>query len=627
LCFLSVLCSSFVFAQDQAEIKLANEYLIKGEKQKALEMFRELVRKQQNIGLVHGNYVNTLLDLNQYAEAQDYIKKCMKREPENMLYQLDAGLIMVRSGEVQKADKHFREIIAQYNTNTGRIKSMSDYFMGRSLFDYAIASLAESRNAMGMQALYCLELATLYRIKGEKEKMTQEYLNYATQNTGNNQYIKSVLQVLLTKPDELETLERLLYKEEQVHPEEEVYTDLLIWVLLQQKNFYGAFVQARAYDRRYKTEGNRCMEVARVALDNKDYQQAAAAFQYVVKNYGQGEHQLDARLGYIQAREQRIRETYPIRKDSVASLIQAYRNFVEHNPEQTAALEASRNMANMYAEFLEQPDTALQQLTRLIANPRASVALKSRAKLDLADVYIMKEEPWESALLYAQVEKIQKETSIGYEAKLKSARLSYHRGDFRLAQEHLDILKEATTREIANDALDLSMLIKENIALDSAGHALKEFARVELLLKQNKTEQAQAVLKNIEQGISSEKLSREDCFLLNAQATDCRVTFSNHAIKDDCYWLEAKLNLQQNKPEEALVLLEKIVTEYPTDILADDAFFMIGEIYERHLGQKEKAMEQYKALLEQFSGSVYVAEARKRFRQLRGDFKQDEPKS
>lgn len=63
------------------------------------------------------------------------------------------------------------------------------------------------------------------------------------------------------------------------------------------------------------------------------------------------------------------------------------------------------------------------------------------------------------------------------------------------------------------------------------------------------------------------------------------------------------------------------------DILADDAFFTIAEIYERQLMDKNKAMEQYQNLMVQFPGSVYVAEARKRFRELRGDFKQsEEPK-
>lgn len=614
MCFVLILLAPLnSFAQDQTDIQLANEYLLNGEKQKAVEIFRELAKKNINIPLVHNNYLNTLIDLSQFKEAEDYVKKNLKREPTQITYQLDLGLIMLRAGEAQKADKYFKELIQEYNVNHGRIKAMSDYFMARSLFDYSILSLLESRNMLGNPNMYCLELATLYRVKGEKEKMTSEYLNYATQNVGNIQYIKNVLQALLTKQDELETLETLLYEKVQKQPDEEVYIDLLIWVMLQQKNFYSAFVQARAFDKRYKTNGAKCMEVAQVALNNKDYENAAKVYRYVINTFTTGENFQQAQLGFIRSREARMRETFETNKDSVTNLVNAYKLFINQNPQQAVALEATRNVAVIQAEYLQQPDSAIRVLTKLIANPYASLVLKSKAKLDLADIYIIREEPWESALLYAQVEKTQKENLIGYEAKLKNAKLSYYQGDFQLAQEKLDILKQATTREIANDAMDLSMRIKENIVIDSAGQALKEYARAELLLKQNRIEEALDKLDKIEQGFVENSFNE-------------KISFSNYAIKDDCYWLRAKIYLHKNEPEKSLALLEKILEEYPTDILADDAFFMIGEIYQRHLHDNARAMEQYQNLLAQFPGSVYVAEARKRFRELRGDFNSEEPK-
>lgn len=618
----------FALGQDQKDVQLANEYLLKGEKQKAAELYRELAKNSANTSLIHNNFINTLIDLAEYNEAQDYLKKLLKREPEQLLYKLDVGRVMMRSGEVQKADKYFKELIQESKQSLGRIKIMNDYFMSRSLFDYAIIALLQSREELGNPAMYCLELATLYRIKGEKEKMTEEYLNYATQNVGNSQYIKNVLQVLLTKPEELEVLETLLYKKVQEDPEQQVYTDLLIWVMLQQKNFHGAFIQARAYDRRYKTGGTRSLEIAEVALNNKDYENATRIYRFVKDAFRNNENSEEAQLGYIRSREARLRDSYPIVTDSVETLIAAYRDFIKQNPKQPVALEALRNIGVMKSEYLQQTDSAITILSKLIADPFTPLQLKSKAKLDLADIYIFKEEPWEAALLYAQVEKTHKETSLAFEAKLKNAKLSYYRGDFMLAQEHLDILKEATTREIANDALDLSMRIKENIAIDSAGLALREFAKVELLLKQNKIDEALARLSSIQEGHSYvRKLNKEEKFLRNINPEDTvYVTFTNHAIKDDCYWLEAQIKLRQNKPEEAQQLLQKILNEYPEEILADDAFFMIAEIYERHLNNKEKAMEQYQKLLAQYPGSVYVAEARKRFRELRGDFKQEEPK-
>ena len=212
-------------------------------------------------------------------------------------------------------------------------------------------------------------------------------------------------------------------------------------------------------------------------------------------------------------------------------------------------------------------------------------------------------------MLYSQVEKTQRENPVGYEAKLKNAKLSYYKGDFRLAQEHLDILKQATTREIANDALDLSMRIKENVAIDSTGEALKQYASVELLLYQNKTEEALKKIEFLKQGTSG-----------------TGVSFSNQTILDDVYFLEANIRMQRGEFEKSIALLQKIIDDYGDDILADDAYFLQGEIYERQLKNKDKAMEIYRDFLSKYPGSVFAAEARKRFRQLRGDFNgQEQP--
>jgi TolA-binding protein len=193
---------------------------------------------------------------------------------------------------------------------------------------------------------------------------------------------------------------------------------------------------------------------------------------------------------------------------------------------------------------------------------------------------------------------------LGYEAKLKNAKLSYFKGDFSLAQEHLDILKEATSREIANDAMDLSMLIKENIVFDSTGEALKKYAAIELLLYQNKIDQALESLQSFSKNINSTNAS---------------------SIIDNVYWLEANIRMQRGEFNQAIELLAKILKEYPDDVLADDAFFLQGDIYERQMKDKTQAMEIYREFLNKYPGSVYAAEARKRFRALRGDFDNQNP--
>jgi len=285
-------------------------------------------------------------------------------------------------------------------------------------------------------------------------------------------------------------------------------------------------------------------------------------------------------------------------------LIKEYESFISSYPDNPNADEAQLNEALLYTYYLDEKDSAVRKLTKLIDNNRVSQYLKARAKLELGDVYLLMEEPWESTLLYSQVEKTQKETPLAYEAKLRNAKLSYYKGEFKLAQEHLNILKEATTREIANDAMDLSMRIRENTSFDSTGRALKEYASIELLLYQNK---------------STEALERIET-LKKEEGGDLKTASTPSAILDDVYWLESNLRMKRGEFQTAIGLLQKILDNYGDDILADDAYFLQGEIYERQLGDKTKAMEIYREFLNKFPGSVYAAEARKRFRQLRGDF-------
>lgn len=593
---LCVCITTISSAQDQAEIQIANEYLLKGEKEKAFSTFEALAKKSENINYIHENYLNLMLDLGKFREAESYVERLIKRNDDKVSYRLDLGLIYMRSGDEQKADRYLKGIIKANAADIYRSKSVSDYLASRNLAEYAAMALMETRSTLRNSSLFTLELANIYRMLGKRDEMVDEYLNYVTQTPANIGYVKNLLQILLTKPDELESLERLLYDRAQQNPSSEVFADLLIWVNLQQKNFYGAFIQSRAFDRRFKKEAPKTLEIAQIAMNNQDYENADRSFSYVVKEYAGTENFLPARLGQIKAREAKVKRKFPVSKDSVRILIGEYELFVSQNPDNPSAHEAQLNESALFAYFLDEKDSAVSKLNRLIANPRASVYLKAKAKLELGDIYLLKEEPWESTLLYSQVERMQKDAPIGYEAKLRNAKLSYYKGEFRLAQEHLDILKQATTREIANDAMDLSMRINENTMMDSVGEALQIFASAELDLLQNKLAAAQEKLQNI--------LS----------------TYPSHTLADDVYWLQANLEMKQGNFEKSLGLLQKILDQSGEDILADDAYFLQGDLYENQLKDKAKAMEIYQNFLTKFPGSVFVAEARKRFRTLRGDF-------
>jgi tetratricopeptide (TPR) repeat protein len=230
-----------------------------------------------------------------------------------------------------------------------------------------------------------------------------------------------------------------------------------------------------------------------------------------------------------------------------------------------------------------------------VADDAVPEDLVGQSKLDLGDIYLFKNEPWESTLLYSQVEKTQKETPLAYEAKLKNAKLHYYMGNFKLAQEHLDVLKLATTREISNDAIALSAYIKDNTILDTSDVVMKQFASIELLAYQNQFDTAIASLQQ----------------LISAHPY--------HEVVDEAYWMMAKAYYQTGQYSEAANAYTAIHEKFAEDILADDALFELASIYENQLNDREKAMDTYQRLLAEFPGSKFAAEARKRFRKMRGD--------
>lgn len=602
-----ILCSVVLCNAQQQDIAIANEYWAKGEKQKAYELFRSLARDNQNLPFIHESYLNVLLSMAKLKEAEEHVERMVKRDVNNLDYRVDLGVVYVKQGDLTKAEKYLRSLIKSNLEEPHRIKIIADNLITNALPEYAEIGYKELRQAQSNPNAFSLELANVYRLTGKKDEMVAEYLNYVTQTPGNIGYVKNLLQVLLAKPDELESLERILLERIQRYPDADVFVDLLIWNYQQQKNFYGAFIQARAYDKRFgRGAPKKLYEIAQVAFNNKDYDNAERCYAAIVKDFSTTEEYLPSRLGLIRTTEGKVKRKFPVNIDSVKILIGQYDTFVRQFPEIGASFESLISEAQLYAYHLNQFDSAQKLLNKVITSPRSSTYLRARAKLETGDIYLLKDEPWEATLLYSQVEKAQKDAALGNEAKLRNARLSYFNGDFKLAEAHLDILKEATSRDIANDAMELSLRIKENTAIDSVGTALKIYASVERMLYQNKLDEALQILEQLKNGTAVQK--------------DTTLTFTNYTILDDVLWLESKLRVKKGQFKEAFALLQRIVDEYPDDVLADDAWFTQADMLENQLNDSAKAMDLYRTFLDKFPGSVYAAEARKRFRQLRGDY-------
>ncbi|WP_422360948.1 tetratricopeptide repeat protein [Reichenbachiella sp.] len=582
-------------AQNSNQVQLANEYYSNGELDKALDIYEKLAGNPQYIQQIHNNYLNILITKGEYKQAEKHLKKATRYYPSNVYYQIDYGLLYQEMGQIEKANDVFNQTIENSKENKYLIGTAAQYFISKQLTPYALKAYQQARKSNKDKTSYALELANTYRLLDQQSEMIEEYLVFATIRPNNLRYVKNILQNILQKEEDIQNFQDILIDKVQKNPNQKIYPELLIWVNLQQNNFYGAYIQARAVDKKFKTHGNRVMNIGNIALKNKAYDDAIQIYTYITKTYPNTGNYITARRQIIKAREEKVKNDFPVEKMAIRELTYEYKQLILDIGVNAQTIEAFRSKALLHAFYLDELDSAINILNEIILAPRINPSLKAKSKLDLGDIYLLTGDPWEATLLYSQVEKSNKDSPIGYEAKLKNAQLNYFQGNFELAKSHLDILKLATTREIANDALSLSLLIQDNTALDSSDFVMKEFASVELMLFQNKKDSAL---------IAFEKMLK---------------AYPAHSLTDEIYWKMARINLELGNFENALLELQAILGGYPTDILGDDAMFLSAQIYEEHLYNYAKAMEIYKDFLITYPGSVYVAEARKRFRKLRGD--------
>ncbi len=584
----------FQFLGMAQDIDVANQYLKQGEYEKAKGLYQKIIKDKSGARFVHDNYMECLLKLKNWEEASKYLKKQIKSEPEIIKYRAEYVFLLEISNETKTATTEMNELIDIAAKQENTTYELQELLLKKSKYEQTIELLQKARVQTKDNHKFSILMARAYLMNGQKDKMLEELLTFGNTD-GNIDYVKATIQDNFKTDEEIKVLEKGLYSAVQRFPGEAYYVDLLVWYLVQQKDFYKAFIQARALDRRLKLEGSKVFDLAQIALSNKDFKSAVTMYEYILKEYPHGQYYSTVRRLSIYCREELVKSTFPINKTDIIGLINDYQNLFIELGKNPKTMEALRNTAHLYAFYLNEKDTAVAILETAIIIAGPDSYFKDNCKLDLGDIYLLKNEPWEATLLYSQVEKTQKEDILGQEAKLKNAKLQYFQGNFELAKEILDILKKATTREIANDALQLGLLIQDNTGLDTTETVMKEYASIELLFFQNEYNRALDKLNQLYQ--------------------------SNmyHSLADEMLWLRANALLKLNKTEEALLALETIRKNFATDILADDATYLEAELYEQKLGDKTKAMELYKEILKNFPGSIYGAEARKKFRQLRGD--------
>lgn len=590
--FIGLLLPCFVFAQPENENNLANEYFNDGEYERALELYQRLQRSNSSVDFYVYRVVECYLQLNRANEATDYVNKVLKKQPNAYQYVALNGRILDRSGKPQQAEQTWTDLIQKLKT-MNEFATVGSFFMIYQNYPYARKTYVQARQVLKNQQLFAGDLANIYTVENDVEPAITEYFNMYQQAPAQLNYVRSQINRMI-KDDNTASVERALLTAVQKYSEDMEIKEILYDFYLQINNFDEALVQAKSLDKLRKEYGGRIYKLAQTLQNNKEYELSNQALDYILKNYKDSPHYLDAYFEKAKNFELKAAETRPV---DTLSLRQAVRNYDElftqfGRKEQFS--EAMYRKARLCVFYLNDLNAAISELNQIEKLSLPAIK-KAESRLLMGDVFVMQGEYAKAKLKYAEVEDQFKEAQIGAQAKFRGAQLAYFKGDFELAKSYLKILKENTSNDISNDAIRLFLTIQDNTGLDSTTTALQRFAEAELLIYRKNYDKALELLDSI------------------------MYAFPNHALTDDIFIEKANIFLNKNEIDKAIFFFDKIITGHKDGIHADDAVFSKAEIYELVLKDKEKAQEYYLKILTDFPASLYKVEARKRIRRLRGD--------
>ncbi|HQZ25000.1 MAG TPA: tetratricopeptide repeat protein [Flavobacterium sp.] len=579
--FFSLVC----FSQNE---QLAQYYYDKGDFEKAKISFEELLKNQPS----NFQYFQRTIDSYQQLQQFDLAEKAIRER----LDKYKQGTLLVELGynfQLQKneasAKKQYDEAIERIKNNPNEVYGIANSFERKALLEYALKSY-QTATALQPNFNFNYQMALLYGQLGKTEMMISTFLDEAYTNPQNSIQIQNQLaRFMVEEGDENfnQTLRKSLITRAQKN-QDIFWNEYLSWYYVQQKEFSKAFIQEKAVYKRNPESLSSIINLAQLTIEEDDTETAKEILGFVLENTKDLELLIQANSYLMEMKINKAQE-----KDFVGinTELTVLLNQFEISP---FTLSLQLIQANFLAFNLRKPEEG-KAIIKKALEMQLNDYQEAQAKMELADILLFEEKFNQALIYYSQIEENLKNDAVAHEASLKAAKTSYFQGDFVWASKQFKELKSASTQLIANDALEYFLLISDNTVADSTQTALKQFAKGDYLLYQNRNQEATAQFQAILKSFKGQEIEAVTLLRLGK-----------------IYEKQAEFNL-------ALSQYQNIIDHNVDGIYIDEALYFSAEIENKKLQQPEKAKLLYEKIIFNHQDSIYFIEARKEYRKLRGD--------
>jgi len=605
--FSIVSVSSFFSQVSTIDFQLAKKYYLDSDYEKAALYYEKIFKESEHRLKIYENYKSTFIELNKFKEAEKLIKTLIKENPNKLKFLVDLGVIyglVDRSDKKNQVfDKAIEQIIKETSYDNAFDLGLAFEKIGNLEKALEVYLNFESKNLLNPFAFHS-KIALIYNKTGKTNKMINTFFEMLDFN---NKFLQNVQNGLVNSIDfqnnlkEKEILRQSIIEKIQANPKKIVYIELLAWFYMLNNDYENAYTQIKALDKKLNKNGSKLLELGNTALNNQDFKVAIKCFDDVVLKSNSLEYKFEAKNKKLFALKSKILYGNKIIQEELVELKANYLLILSQlNNSKNVYNNSLRkynlllDLSEIEAFYLGDISSAKQHLNNAILIPRLKEKQKGNAKLKLANILVLEDNIWEASLMYLQIEKQFKDDQLGHLAKFKNAQVYYFSGEYDWCQAQLKVLKASTSKLIANDALELSVLISDNYNMDTSEVAMKLFSYADMLTFQQQFSKANILY---------------DSILKN---------FKNHSLNDEIIFRKAKINLKQHNYQKAVEHFKLLIDNYPNSILLDNSLFLIASIYEEKIKDFDQAKKYFKTILFDHKGSLYAAESRKRFRKLAG---------
>ncbi|MDY0216629.1 MAG: tetratricopeptide repeat protein, partial [Bacteroidales bacterium] len=434
--FFTLFCQFHIGLAQNSEEQMAVQYYNNREYEKAVELFEKLYDKRPD-SYFYSYLLFSYVELKDFRSAERLVKKQQKKFPRLARYKVDMGYVYESNNQISKASKEYEDAIKSMPAERFYISDLANAFASRRQPEYAIQTYQQGRKLMRSPTEFTYEIAGIYERLGQIEPALEEYFKIIDNNLQDLINVQNRLQNLLLNDEDNSIYEIIrvnTLKQTQKYPDKLSFSILLLWLSVQNLDFETALFQAKAIDRRYKENGDRVFDIAKVAAHNKQWDVAIDAYQYLLAKGKDNTLYVLSQLELLKVRFAKITSSYPVQISDIKQIDKEYFKLINEIGFNPGIADIIRNHAHINAFYLNKDQLAMQMLDSLIAFPGISARDKALSKIDLADIKLFNDEVWDAALLYAQVDKDFPNDTLGHTAKFKSAKLSFYIGEFEWAK-------------------------------------------------------------------------------------------------------------------------------------------------------------------------------------------------